>query len=260
MFPFFVAAFAPTRSSVGMVACTLPFHSLCLPSTHCRSAGTLHHLPCLPACMLPQCNLGVSHCQSTVAAALPLGVHCATALLLRPQARQQECSPAACWWMGGCRGGSALVAWLAVVKLCLQETMDKTHYRQASSGGLQQRVRTAGKEAATATTAAKSDHVRIECAHLGREGGAEWWGKRSLTNISPSTPDELSCCCCCCSVDMFLAVVVTSLVWHWRSGLYPPTEVWRERPPGIPADRVPYALVALVAGVLLLVFVGVAGT
>lgn len=59
---------------------------------------------------------------------------------------------------------------------------------------------------------------------------------------------------------MFLAVVVTALVWQWRSHLYPPSEAWRERPRGARPDPVPRRLVALVAGVLLIVFVGVAGT
>ena len=62
------------------------------------------------------------------------------------------------------------------------------------------------------------------------------------------------------SVDMFLAVAVTSLVWRWRAPLYSPADTWQERPRGAGGDPVPRRLVALVAGVLLLVFVGVAGT
>ncbi|KAL4447866.1 hypothetical protein ABPG75_005085 [Micractinium tetrahymenae] len=88
------------------------------------------------------------------------------------------------------RGDAAAVAWLAVLKLCLQETVDKTHY----------------------------------------------------------------------SVDMLLAVVLTALVWHWRSPAYPASAVLPARSRGSPKDPLPWGLVALVVGVLVVVFVGVAGT
>lgn len=88
------------------------------------------------------------------------------------------------------KGGPALWAWAAVAKLCIQETLDKTHY----------------------------------------------------------------------SVDMLLAVAITALVWVWRAPIYPAgTSVWSKRRKGAPADPIPYTLVALVAGVLILVFVGVHG-
>jgi hypothetical protein len=85
----------------------------------------------------------------------------------------------------------AAVAWAGVVKLCLQEVVDKTHY----------------------------------------------------------------------SVDMLLAVAVTTLVWEWRrSALYDPsTAAWRRRKLGAAADPVPRALIALVVAVLAIVFVGVKG-
>ena len=62
------------------------------------------------------------------------------------------------------------------------------------------------------------------------------------------------------SVDMFLAVVVTALVWAWRAPVYPaPASAWPARKPGAPADPVPRVLLALVFGTLALVFVGVKG-
>lgn len=62
------------------------------------------------------------------------------------------------------------------------------------------------------------------------------------------------------SVDMLLAVVLTALVWAWRSPMYPASAVLPARPPGSPRDPLPWGLVALVVGVLVVVFVGVAGT
>ncbi len=62
------------------------------------------------------------------------------------------------------------------------------------------------------------------------------------------------------SVDMLLAVVLTALVWAWRSPTYPASAVLPARPPGAPRDPLPWGLVALVVGVLVVVFVGVAGT
>ena len=59
---------------------------------------------------------------------------------------------------------------------------------------------------------------------------------------------------------MFLAVVLTALVWHWRSSSYSAAAVWPRRGPGAPWDPLPKGLVALVLGVLVIVFVGVAGT
>lgn len=85
--------------------------------------------------------------------------------------------------------GPSTVAWLAVLKLCLQEVVDKTHY----------------------------------------------------------------------SVDMLLAVTCTALVWKWREGLYPISATWRQRKRGMPPDPAPSVLIALVVGVLILVFVGVKG-
>ena len=61
------------------------------------------------------------------------------------------------------------------------------------------------------------------------------------------------------SVDMLLAVACTALVWKWREGVYPTSAVWAKRKPGSKADPVPRALIALVVGVLCLVFVGVKG-
>ena len=89
----------------------------------------------------------------------------------------------------GWRHGGPVVAvsWAAVVKLCLQEVVDKTHY----------------------------------------------------------------------SVDMLLAVACTVLVWRWRENLY--NTQWHKRKPGSKPDPVPRALIALVVGVLILVFVGVKG-
>lgn len=62
------------------------------------------------------------------------------------------------------------------------------------------------------------------------------------------------------SVDMFLAVVLTCLVWRWREPVYPAVETWQPRPAGAAADPVPRRLVALVVVTLVIVFVGVAGT
>lgn len=59
---------------------------------------------------------------------------------------------------------------------------------------------------------------------------------------------------------MFLAVVLTYLVWKWREHVYPADETWQPRPAGAPADPVPRRLVALVVVTLVIVFVGVAGT
>ena len=59
---------------------------------------------------------------------------------------------------------------------------------------------------------------------------------------------------------MFLAVVLTTLVWHWRSSSYSAAAVWPRRGPGAPRDPLPKGLVALVLGVLVIVFVGVSGT
>lgn len=87
------------------------------------------------------------------------------------------------------KSAANIVAWLAIIKLCLQETVDKTHY----------------------------------------------------------------------SVDMFLAVVVTCLVWHWRRPVYSASMVWKPRPVTAAPDKVPSLLVGLVIGVITLVFIGVKG-
>lgn len=86
--------------------------------------------------------------------------------------------------------GPRTLGWIALVKLCIQETLDKTHY----------------------------------------------------------------------SVDMFLAVVLTYLVWKWRERVYRADDTWQPRPAGAPADPVPRRLVALAVVTLVIVFVGVAGT
>lgn len=62
------------------------------------------------------------------------------------------------------------------------------------------------------------------------------------------------------SVDMFLAVVLTFLVWKWREHVYQADDTWQPRPAGAPADPVPRCLVALVVVTLIILFVGVAGT
>lgn len=62
------------------------------------------------------------------------------------------------------------------------------------------------------------------------------------------------------SVDMWLAVTLTVLVWRWRAHVYPESETWKERRAGAPKDPFPVGMVAVVLGVLALVFVGVAGT
>jgi hypothetical protein len=85
--------------------------------------------------------------------------------------------------------GPTLISWLAVVKLCLQETVDKTHY----------------------------------------------------------------------SVDMFLAVSIACLVWHWRRDVYDVNMMWKTRSHNEKRDPTPRALVALVIGVLCIVFLGVKG-
>lgn len=62
------------------------------------------------------------------------------------------------------------------------------------------------------------------------------------------------------SVDMFLAVTVTALMWQWRRHVYDPAVMaWRERKLGAQPDPIPKPLVAFVVGVLVLVFVGVKG-
>ena len=88
--------------------------------------------------------------------------------------------------------GSGWLAWLGVFKLCLQETVDKTHY----------------------------------------------------------------------SVDMFLAVVTTALVWSWRRGVYDEADervTWKARRKNSAKDPVPVWLVGSVVVVLLIVGVGVKG-
>jgi len=84
--------------------------------------------------------------------------------------------------------GATAIAWAAVIKLCIQETVDKTHY----------------------------------------------------------------------SVDMFLAVVIAGLVWHWRQDVYSASATWKTRQ-SQSADPVPKGLVALVIGILIVVFIGVKG-
>lgn len=61
------------------------------------------------------------------------------------------------------------------------------------------------------------------------------------------------------SVDMLLAVACTALVWNWRERVYPVNAAWKKRPSKAVADPVPRGLIALVVGVLVLVFVGVKG-
>jgi len=64
------------------------------------------------------------------------------------------------------------------------------------------------------------------------------------------------------SVDMFLAVVVTALVWVWRRHVYDADDEgvkWRERRKSSKKDPVPTWLVASVVLVLLLVGVGTKG-
>ena len=61
------------------------------------------------------------------------------------------------------------------------------------------------------------------------------------------------------SVDMLLAVACTALVWVWREHVYPTTAKWSKRAPRSRPDPVPKRLIGLVVGVLVIVFVGVAG-
>jgi hypothetical protein len=56
-----------------------------------------------------------------------------------------------------------------------------------------------------------------------------------------------------------MQVIVTMLVWSWRSPVYPAEERLKARKPGSPPDPVPYALFAAVFGIVVVVFVGVRG-
>jgi hypothetical protein len=56
-----------------------------------------------------------------------------------------------------------------------------------------------------------------------------------------------------------MQVLVTMLVWSWRSPVYPAEERLKARKPGSPPDPVPYALFAAVFGIVVVVFVGVRG-
>lgn len=64
------------------------------------------------------------------------------------------------------------------------------------------------------------------------------------------------------SVDMFLAVVTTVLVWGWRRKVYDETDdrvTWKERPRNSRKDPVPMWLVGSVISVLLIVGIGTKG-
>lgn len=98
------------------------------------------------------------------------------------------CVPLALHTFGGGWRASA-VAWLALLKLCLQESVERTHY----------------------------------------------------------------------SVDMFLAVAVTALTWHWCAPECDADKPLSPRPPGQKKDPLPIAALAFVFAVIAIIFIGVHG-
>jgi hypothetical protein len=147
------------------------------------------------------------------------------------------------------RGGAAAAAWLAVLKLCIQV------------GGWLVCGGACGLPLADSVVngwAADVSQTPLPCLPL----------PLALRTAHPHLPFSLIARPALqetiekthYSVDMFLAVVLTALVWHWRSSSYSAAAVWPRRGPGAPWDPLPKGLVALVLGVLVIVFVGVAGT
>ena len=137
------------------------------------------------------------------------------------------------------RGGAAAVAWAAVLRLCLEV--------RAACGGCGQ---CGGHPAPTGWTS--------------KEGGPAACCGRTSSPASLALPrthrPQETVAKTHYSVDMLLAVVTTALVWHWRGASYPAAATVPRRAPGAPPDPKPWRLVALVFGVLVVVFVGVAGT
>lgn len=128
------------------------------------------------------------------------------------------------------RGGAGPLAWLAVLVLCLQ-------------------VRWAGKGGALLQPVAAC------CCCLQDRRPPTTHPLPPSTGCPQETVDKTHY-----SVDMWLAVTLTALVWRCRAHVYPESERWAERPAGAPRDPFPVGMVAVVLGVLTLVFVGVAGT
>lgn len=63
----------------------------------------------------------------------------------------------------------------------------------------------------------------------------------------------------CSSVDMFLAIVVAALVWHWAAWAYD-GRAWRPRHKTEPPDQRQWGLTALILGVLaILAYIIIAG-
>ena len=70
---------------------------------------------------------------------------------------------------------------------------------------------------------------------------------------------KLYLCARCSSVDMFLAIVVAALVWHWAAWAYD-GRAWRPRHKTEPPDQRQWALTALILGVLaILAYIIIAG-
>jgi DNA mismatch repair protein MutS2 len=61
------------------------------------------------------------------------------------------------------------------------------------------------------------------------------------------------------SVDMFLAVVVTYAVWNALDWVYPASQPLPARLPGTPPDKLHPAILALLAGILLVAAIIVIG-
>ena len=90
-----------------------------------------------------------------------------------------------------------------------------------------------------------------------REQGARWRKLRDEAHCParrPAPPPPLR------PLPPRLAVIVTALVWAWRAPLYPATATLPRRAAGAAPDPLPRRAVALVLGVLVIAFVGVAGT
>ena len=177
------------------------------------------------------------------------------------------------------------MAWLAVVKLCIQ-------VQEGEAGGEVAGVCMRAPVRGWSTVALRAHEAYVPRSAGCRRGrqyrsrwrsaaAGAWAGKHESTaatrhllawlpaDFAPSSPNLKSENRICLqetvekthySVDMLLAVAVAALVWHWRGAACPAASPLPPRPAGAPRDPVPLGLVALVGVTLAVVFVGVAGT